>query len=172
MNHFKFKSLAFYGATITGVLILFKTVSAYGETNLKAPPVMNGYYRLALVENIPNCNQSDAPILNIQQSGIYVNASLLPTNTNSEILKSQTNHSLSGILSNQQLTLSGKIDKSTLCNIASTQNEPVHSAKIQMQLLDKGNFTGQLTVSGIPQSFNFTAIPQKALEKSQQVKSH
>lgn len=173
MNNFKLKSLGFYGATIAGVLILFKAVSAYGESNLKAPPVINGSYRLALDEKLPTCNQTAAPILKIQQSGIYVNASVLSADTNSEnATSSEKNHSLSGILKNQELNLSGKMDGSVLCNIASTQNAPLHSTKIQMQLLDKGDFTGQLTVSGVLQSFKFTAIPQKAQEKSESVKKH
>ncbi|MDZ7963248.1 MAG: hypothetical protein RMY34_36250 [Aulosira sp. DedQUE10] len=173
MNHFNVKSLAFYGIAISSVLLLFKIVSAYGETNLKAPRVINGHYRLAFGENIPNCGKLDAPSLNIQQSGIYVNASLLPTNTSSETTTSnEKNHSLSGILKNQHLTLSGKIDSSVLCNIASTQNAPTHSATMQMQLLDKGDFTGQLTVSGISQNIKFTAIPQKEMEKLQPSKSH
>ncbi|MBD2169483.1 hypothetical protein H6G04_34555 [Calothrix membranacea FACHB-236] len=173
MNHFNVKSLAFYGIAISSVFLLFKTVSAYGESNLKAPPVINGSYLLTLDEKLPNCNQTDTSILKIQQSGIYVNASLLPTDANSENDTSdEKTHPLSGILRNQELNLSGKIDGSALCNIASTQNAPFHSAKMQMQLLDKGNFTGQLTVSGVSQNFKFTAIPQKAQEKSQSVKKH
>ncbi|BAY89462.1 MULTISPECIES: hypothetical protein [unclassified Tolypothrix] len=173
MNNFKLKSLGFYGATIAGVLILFKAVSAYGESNLKAPPVINGSYRLTFDEKLPNCNPTEAPILKIQQSGIYVNASLLAADANSEnTTSSEKNHSLSGDLNNQELTLSGKVDGSILCNIASTQNAPFHSAKMQMQLLDKGNFAGQLTVSGSSQSFKFTAIPQKTQGKSQSVKKH
>ncbi|MBD2336570.1 hypothetical protein H6G64_06145 [Calothrix sp. FACHB-156] len=173
MNHFNVKSLAFYGIAISSVLLLFKTVSAYGESNLKAPPVINGSYRLTWDQKLPKCNQTDAPILKIQQSGIYVNASLLPGDANSENATSdEKTHPLSGILRNQELNLSGKIDGSSLCNIASTQNAPFHSAKMQMQLLDKGNFTGQLNVSGGSQIFNFTAIPQKTQEKSQSVKKH
>ncbi|QIR40798.1 hypothetical protein HCG51_31645 [Tolypothrix sp. PCC 7910] len=173
MNNFKLKSLGFYGATIAGVLILFKAVSAYGESNLKAPPVISGSYRITLDEKLPNCNQTDTSILKIQQSGIYVNASLSPEDANSENATSdEKTHPLSGILRNQELNLSGKIDGSALCNIASTENAPFHSAKMQMQLLDKGNFTGQLTVSGVSQNFKFTAIPQKAQEKSQSVKKH
>ncbi|BAY98909.1 hypothetical protein NIES37_28870 [Tolypothrix tenuis PCC 7101] len=173
MNHFNVKSLAFYGIAISSVLLLFKAVSAYGESNLKAPPVINGSYRLALDEKLPTCNQTAAPILKIQQSGIYVNASLLPADNNSEnATSSEKSHPLSGILKNQELNLSGKIEGSALCNIASTQNAPFHSAKMQMQLLDKGNFTGQLTLGGSSQSFKFTAIPQKTQEKSQSVKKH
>jgi hypothetical protein len=33
MNHLSLKSLAFYGVAIGSVALLFKVVSAYGETN-------------------------------------------------------------------------------------------------------------------------------------------
>jgi hypothetical protein len=126
-----------------------------------------------LAEDIPNCEKPDALILNIQQSGIYFNASFLPANTNAEIATSNPkNDSLSGILRNKELSLSGKIDRSLLCNIASTQNAPVHLATMQMQLVEQGNFTGQLTLSGSTRNFRFTAVPQKAQEKSQQLKKH
>ena len=173
MNHFNLKSLTFYGIAIGSVLLLFKTVSAYGETNLKAPPAMSDRYRLALAEDIPNCDKPDKLILNIQQSGIYLNASFLSANTNAETPNSHPkNDSLTGILRNQQVSLSGKIDRSILCNSASASNTHIHSATMQMQLLDKGNFTGQLALSGSTKTFRFTAVPEKTQNKSQQGKSH
>ncbi|MHC5599748.1 MAG: hypothetical protein ACYTXC_28090 [Nostoc sp.] len=159
MNHFNFKSLAFYGVAIISVLVLFKTVSAYGEKNLKAPPIVNGRYRLTLAENLPNCEKSDTLTLNIEQSGIYLNASVLPANANAD---TDEKHSLAGILKNQQLNLSGKVGRSILCNIPQPQNDPLNSVTIQMQLVDKGSMTGELTVNGIPKTLKFTAVPQKA----------
>ena len=159
MNHFNLKSLTFYGVAITLVLVLFKTVTVYGENNLKAPPPINGRYRLTLSENLPNCEKSDTLTLNIQQSGIYLNASVLPANAN---VDTDEKHSLAGIFRNQQLNLSGKVGRSILCNIPRPQNDPLNSVAIQMQLVDKSNMTGQLTVNGIPQPLKFTAVPQKA----------
>jgi hypothetical protein len=173
MNHFNFKSLTFYGIAIGSVLLLFKTVSAYGETNLKAPPKINNYYRLVVVDKIPNCEKPEKLILNIQQSGIYLNASLLPANTDSESLNSYVNKdSLSGIFTNQQLNLSGKVHRAMLCNIPASQNAPVHLVRMQMQLIKPGNLVGQFALSGSTRTFKFTAIPDKTQEKSQQVKSH
>lgn len=159
MNHFNLKSLTFYGVAITSVLVLFKTVTVYGENNLKAPPPINGRYRLTLSENLPNCEKSDTLTLNIEQSGIYLNASVLPANANPG---TDEKHSLAGIFRNQQLNLSGKVGKSILCNIPRPQNDPLNSVTIQMQLVDKSNMTGQLTVKGIPQTLKFTAVPEKA----------
>jgi hypothetical protein len=164
MNHFNFKSLAFYGVAIVSVLLLFKTVSVYGKNNLKAPPAVNGRYRLTLSENLPNCEKSDTLTLNIEQSGIYLNASVLPANANAD---TDEKHSLAGIFRNQQLNLSGKVGKSILCNIPHSQNDPLNLVTIQMQVVDKGNITGQLSVNGIPQTRKFTAVPEKAEEKSQ-----
>ncbi|MEH1838140.1 MAG: hypothetical protein V7L20_05130 [Nostoc sp.] len=158
MNHFNFKSLTFYGVAIISVLLLFKIVSAYGENNLKAPPTVSGRYRLTLAENLPNCEKSSTLTLNIQQSGIYLNASILSANANAD---TDEKHSLAGIFRNQQLNLSGKVGKSILCNISRPQNDPLNSVTIQMQLVDKSNITGQLTVNGIPQPLPFTAVPQK-----------
>ncbi|MEH2299909.1 MAG: hypothetical protein V7K88_13005 [Nostoc sp.] len=159
MNHFKFKSLAFYGVAIILVLLLFKTVTVYGENNLKAPPPVNGRYRLTLSENLPNCEKSDTLTLNIQQSGIYLNASVLPANANAD---TDEKHSLAGIFRNQQLNLSGKVGRSILCNIPRLQNDPLNSVTIQMQLVDKVNMTGQLIVNGIPQTLRFTPVPEKS----------
>jgi hypothetical protein len=170
MNHFNFKSLAFYGVAISSVLLLFKVVTAYGENNLQAPPAINGLYRLTLAKNLPLCEKSGALILNLQQSGIYLNASLLPASTNADI---DVKHSLTGImLRNQRLSLSGTVDKSILCNISPLQNHPTNSVTIQMQLVDGGQMTGQLTISDISQNLGFTATPQKSQEKSQKLNSH
>lgn len=54
MSHFNLKSLAFYGVAIGSVLVLFKTVTAYGESNLKAPDKIGGIYRLE-AQNLPEC---------------------------------------------------------------------------------------------------------------------
>jgi hypothetical protein len=173
MNHFNFKSLAFYGVAIGSVLLLFKTVTAYGESNLKAPATISDRYRLTLAENLPNCENLKDLILNIQQSGIYVNASLLSAKSNvTNSANNQHKNSLSGILNHQQLNLSGKIDRSILCQIAPPQDTSAHSAIIQIQLKDPRSLTGQLTINGISQSLGFTAVPQTSQEESQKLKNH
>lgn len=170
MNHFNLKSLAFYGIAITSVLLLFKTVTAYGESNLKAPPVINGAYRLNLAKNSSNCQQSEPLMLNLQQSGIYFNAFLLPAKLNNKISASdEKKHSLTGMLKNQQLTLSGNIDSSMLCNTADQAHTSNHLVRIQMKIVDKSNLTGQLTLSTIPQPWEFTALAQPTAEKPHQL---
>ncbi|MBD2387578.1 hypothetical protein [Cylindrospermum sp. FACHB-282] len=169
MTHFNFKSLAFYGVAISSVLILFKAVTAYGENNLKTATSINSRYRLTLTENLPNCEKSNALTLNIQQSGIYLNASLLPANTNAD---TEQKLPLSGLLRDQQLSLSGKVDKSILCNDPQSQQEPINSITIQIPLVDKVSILGQLTVNGISKPLEFTAVPQTNKEKSPKSTSH
>jgi hypothetical protein len=76
MSHFNVKTLSFYGIAIGSVLILFKTVSAYGETKLKAPLHIDGSYQFTQAENLPACLQGQQLKLNVDQSGIYLFGSL------------------------------------------------------------------------------------------------
>lgn len=169
MNHFNVKSLSFYGIAISSVLLLFKTVTAYGEKNLQAPPVVNGNYQLKLAENLPNCKNLDHLVLNIQQSGIYLNASLFPENANTDLKKQPT---LTGILKNQQLNLSGKVAPEILCYQPNSQAYPSQSVIMQMQLADRGKITGQLTLNNTSQTLKFIALQQINPEPSQKLNNH
>lgn len=62
---------------ISSVVVLFKVVTAYGETNLKAPPAIGGPYRIS-TQNLPGCLKANRLVLNIKQSSIYLFGSLLP----------------------------------------------------------------------------------------------
>lgn len=84
MPKLKFKTLAFYTTVISSVLLLFKIVTAYGENNLKAPIAISRRYRLTNLENLPNCQKPDTLMLNIQQSGMFLNGSLLSTTNTKE----------------------------------------------------------------------------------------
>lgn len=154
MPHFTCKSLAVYGVAIILVLVLFKSVIVFGENHLQAPVKISDRYRLLLAKNLPNCQQSPELILNIQQSGIYVKASLWSAKTNTH------KNSLTGVFKNQQLHLSGKIDSYLLCPTTLTPTPAVHSASIRMRLRDKNQFTGQLTINNVSPNLKFTAIPQ------------
>ncbi len=169
MHHFNFKSLTFYGVAIGSVLLLFKVVTAYGENNLKAPPAINGRYRLVF-NDLPICEKSDALILDIQQSGVYLNGFLLPVNASADTATA-TNPTLTGTLSNQQLSLSGKVKRTIICDLAGsqkmantrTQDNSFNLVKMQIQRVNKERFTGQMYLSGTNKGIAFTAIPQKAL---------
>ena len=175
MHHFNFKSLAFYGVTIASVLLLFKVVTAYGESNLKAPPAINGRYRLVFSENLPICEKSDVLILDIQQSGIYLNGFLLPADAKT----SETDNHLTGRLTNQQLSLAGKVLQTTICNSTGSQtqantrpqNNSFNLVKLQIQLVDKTHFIGQMNLIGNPRGIAFTATQQKNAN-SEKLNSH
>ncbi|AFY43613.1 hypothetical protein [Nostoc sp. PCC 7107] len=163
------KSLTFYGVAIGSVLLLFKTVTAYGENNLKAPSVVDGRYSITLSTNLPSCDIADSLVLKIQQSGIYLNASLLPVNSH---VDTEQPLSLKGILQNQQISFSGKVTPEILCPHQDSQLETSKSVTMQMQLIDQDKMTGQLTVNGIPETLRFTATKQLTQEKSQKLNSH
>ena len=165
-NHFKIQSLMFYGIAIGSVLILFKVVSAYGETNLKAPTSIDGFYRLTLAQNLPNCPNSSNLILDIQQSGIYLNGSLLPASSNTQQARSgEKSPSLTGKISNQQLNLAGTVPISTFCNNRSQQ--------VSIQSLVQGeNLVGKLSVNKIPREFKFTAKRLPPVPENQSSSSH
>lgn len=164
-NHFKFQSLIFYGVAIGSVLVLFKVVTAYGESNLKAPAPISGSYRLSLAQNFPNCPKSSNLVLDILQSGIYLNGSLLPadSNTQPEISDEKTPF-LTGQFSNQKLSLAGTVPSSTFCNRSASQ--PI---SIQSQVQGK-NLEGQITLNSTPQAIAFTAVREAPAESTQTAK--
>ena len=145
-QHVKWKSLAFYGLTIVAVLVLFKAVTIYGESNLKAAFEISDRYRLIFADNLSNCEKLDDLMLNIQQSGIYLNGSLLSALNNTDLTASHQKPSLTGILTNQQLSFSGKAPHSLLCRIPEAEKggytHPQNLVTIQLQMLDKNNLAG------------------------------
>lgn len=170
MSHFKFKSLAFYTVAIGAVLLLFNVVTAYGEAKLKAPAPIDGRYRLSA--QIPKCVKSNALVLTIQQSGIYLNGSLLPANANAQQASGEKKFSLNGLLRNQQLSLSGTVPSSSVCNNlvpqAQTSAPPNNrSSTVSIQSQVKGEtLQGKITLSGILEGIDFTAQREAPVEKS------
>jgi hypothetical protein len=172
-NHFKLQSLVFYGVAISSVLLLFKVVTAYGETNLKAPALIEARYRLSLDQNLPNCLQLSDLVLDLQQSGIYLNASLLPADSNAHKTRAgEKRPSLTGKLGNQQLQLSGSVPISEICNrpVGST----VNAVTIQSQI-EKAGLAGKLTLAAIgesPHQVKFTAQRETPAQPAQNSSSH
>ncbi len=161
MNHFNFKSLAFYGVAIGSVVILFKVVSTYGEANLKAPPAIGGNY-LIDTKNLPECLKADKLVLNIDQSGIYLFSSLVSVKENVPETKSaDAAPSLHGLLNGQNLNLEGTIPHLAGCPNgthspeASGQTRPL-IVKIVGQV-EKKAITGEIILSFSPEAAKFTA---------------
>ena len=148
MSNLNLKSLIFYGVAISSVAILFKFVTAYGESNLKAPAPISGRYRLAAT-NLPGCLKIKALILDIQQSGIYLNASLFPGNNPAISQKMVTKKpSLMGKISRQELVLSGSVPQ-----IESCRNQSINIKGV----LEKENLQGQIILKSSPKPINFIA---------------
>lgn len=167
MGHFNFKSLAFYGVAIGAVLLLFEVVTAYGEANLRAPAPIDGRYRLSYSQK-PKCLKSDALVLTIQQSGIYLNGSLLPAQKNAQKPTSAEKTSMTGQLINQQLSLSGTVPRSTFCIDAVSQANDNSSTSVRIQSRVEGkNLEGKITLNGIPEAIGFTAQRESPVQESE-----
>lgn len=162
-SHFNLKTLSFYGIAIGSVVILFNVVSAYGEANIKAPPAINGNYRLK-TQNLPECVKTEDLILNLQQSGIYLNASLLPVNNN---IHAQTiaeeKPSLHGNFQNNKLQLSGAAPFLNNCN----------NPTVEMQAtVDQKNLQGTITLSSSPKAVAFIAEKIQESKQTQAQQKH
>ncbi len=115
MNHLSLKTLSFYAIAIGSVTVLFKVVTVYGEASLKAAPAINGDYRFDTT-NLPECMKSDALILTIEQSGVYLSGNLKsdnqPVDGKNPTLEKPP---LAGKWENQGLSLSGVVPNLRSC---------------------------------------------------------
>jgi hypothetical protein len=75
MKNFSVKSIGLYSLAIGGAIVFFQFVTSYGEANLKAPTAVTGNYLITL-KNLAGCLQHKSLLMNLKQSGIYLNASL------------------------------------------------------------------------------------------------
>ena len=112
MNHFSPKSIGLYIIAIGSAIGFFQVVTSYGEANIKAPIAVAGDYLIS-APSLAGCLQQQQLLLRLQQSGIYLNASL--ASDRSDLTSRPT---LSGRLSASKLDLSGNVP-STLCSPAS-----------------------------------------------------
>ena len=170
MSHFNVKTLSFYGLAIIAVVVLFNVVSAYGNANLKAPAPIGGQYRIK-AQNLPGCLKSEELVLDIKQSGIYLVGSLLPAKIDVHTATiANEKPSLHGRLSNQQLSLDGRLPWITGCNhSAEPANVSKGSLSVQIQgSVNEKTLSGQITLSSIPTVAEFTAQRQAAAEKVEQ----
>jgi hypothetical protein len=161
------KHVLFYVVIIGSVLVLFQLVSTYGESNLKAPPNVNGRYLSASPP--PGCLDGDRLVLTIQQSGIYLNGFVnlgqdsMPQNAAESESTSEAKPSLTGLWKPEQLTLAGETDVlDCVANKQSSSSSAASTVTVQGQVKADAVFTGQLSVEGSPQPWQFTAQRQAA----------
>jgi hypothetical protein len=153
-GHFSPKSLIFYGCAIGSVTLLFSLATAYGEANLKAPDRIDGRYPLSTA-SLPDCVQAQSLVLNLQQSGLFLTGSLLPTSASEKMVQMADDRpSLTGNWRNQQLTLGGSMRY--LPNCQGTVSIQGNVAQQRLQGTLRINNTGE-----IPFSATRTAPPTK-----------
>ncbi len=163
MSHFNLKSFTLYSLTIGAVVVLFKVVSAFGETNLKAPPAIGGSYQIN-AQKLPGCLKLDALVLDIKQSGIYLFGSLLPAKTDVKTATvAEEKPSLNGRYNNQQLILEGPVPWVTQCNRADGSGGTI-SVKIQGVVKGK-TLAGKIALSSTPAAAEFTAQQEEPVEQ-------
>ncbi|MGA9379232.1 MAG: hypothetical protein WBV73_10720 [Phormidium sp.] len=165
MSHFSWKSLAFYGSAIALVVLLFKAVTTYGTT-MKAPPPIDGRYRIT-TQNLPGCLKSENLLLIIQQSGVYLNGSLVSVKTEEQLAISvEEKPSLTGKWNNQNqtqpLNLTGSLNEIKECQNQSISIRGVINGK---------TLKGQIKLNTIPLTVGFTAEKEDT-KKSQKQLEH
>jgi hypothetical protein len=104
LNTVALKSIGAYSLAIGGAIGFFHLVTSYGEAHLQAPPAVVGVYAIASTQELPICLQSKQLALDLQQSGVYLNANLID---NSSDRPQPSRPSLSGRLHDRQLQLAG-----------------------------------------------------------------
>ncbi|MBW4526975.1 MAG: hypothetical protein KME18_17600 [Phormidium tanganyikae FI6-MK23] len=147
---FSAKWLMFYGSTIAFVIALFSIATNYGEANLKAQPKISGRYKIT-AKDLPGCLKSKTLILSIEQSGIYLNGSLLEsTHSTQEQTALRKKPSLTGTFRQQNLELSG--------NAAQIQGCESDTIAIQSAIV-QNTLNGELSLNNT--AVNFVAQPEE-----------
>jgi hypothetical protein len=152
-SHFNVKSLSFYAIAIGSVLLLFNVVTAYGESKLKAPKTIGGRYQLSFANSLPGCPQIAPLMLQLDQSGTYVNAAILKK----EVLNSMSAEeklTLTGLFKEQQLSLAGNVAQSVLCGSPQQSGE---SAIAITSKVDGDKLVGEIVINRESTKTTFTA---------------
>jgi hypothetical protein len=161
MSHFSVKSLTFYGVAISSVLILFKVVSAYGESNLTAAPKIGGLYPIIESQKLPDCLADQKLNLTVEQSGVYLFGNLAVQSKSSE--KNTTEVPLSGDFKNQEIIMSGK---GNLANCNSELQLTIQGHR------EKDNLVGKIKNNSTGREGVFAAHYQEIKLESSEEKKH
>jgi hypothetical protein len=161
MSHFNLKSLSFYAIAISSVLVLFKIVSAYGETKLKAASNLGGSYQILEKENFPDCLQAKKITLNIEQSGIYLfgNLEIQSLSNQNQTLRGLQAGEFNSADSHSQIPLNGKLARE---EILLSGKGSLHTCNSDLQLTiqghkEKNNLIGKIEESSTATDGIFTA---------------
>jgi len=151
MNQFlRPKSLMFYGGTLAFVVVLFSLVTAYGETHLEAPALIEGRY--SLPKDLPGCLQARPIMLVLWQSGVYLNGAMIPADAHSEAIQAVAKRPpLQGDWRDGNLSLGG-----ALANLEGCQGKVIVEGTIQGSTL-----TGTLSLTDPAAAMTFSANREK-----------
>jgi hypothetical protein len=179
MNIFSARSIGLYTVAIGSAIGFFNLVTSYGEANIKAPIAVAGNYLIAS-QDLPGCLQHKAVLLKLQQSGVYLNASLMTIDVaNNSDLQNITDRAATTSSTNLRPTFSGRLHDNRQLDLSGSL--PPASCPVPAQLRISGSIVsssptdgklrGQLWltnkdgVQGSP--VNFTAIVQPLAKSSQ-----
>ncbi|MEG4348861.1 hypothetical protein QUA74_03845 [Microcoleus sp. LAD1_D3] len=168
MNHLSLKSLAFYGIAIGSVSLLFKVVTAYGETNLNAPPAIAGNYRFD-PKSLPECLKSDASdalVLTIEQSGVYLSGNLRSGSREGREKTAQGKPSLLGKWETQGLNLSGAVPNLAGCSDSTATGQ---NSSVKMRgIVEQESLKGKISLTDGAAASDFTAQREAAAKPQKQ----
>lgn len=161
------KLLLFYGGTLAFVVVLFQGVTRYGDTRLVAAPNINGRY--LSTGTMPGCPDSTRVLLNILQSGVYLNASvdLIENVAVIEEITKEARLPLSGRLAQQQVELNGITSALSRCQPLA-QGVQV-AGMIAAEADQKLAFTGTILLDSDTQPWQIKAL---RLVESKQERGH
>ncbi|UNU26673.1 hypothetical protein [Microcoleus vaginatus] len=161
MNHLSLKSLAFYGIAIGSASLLFKVVTAYGETNLNAPPALAGNYRFD-PNNLPECLKSDVLVLTIEQSGVYLSGNLRSGSREGREKTAQGKASLLGKWETQGLNLSGAVPNLAGCSDSTATGQ---NSSVKMRgIIEQESLKGKISLTDGAAATDFTAPREAAVQ--------
>jgi hypothetical protein len=165
MNLFSAKTIGLYGLAIASAIGFFNVVTNYGEANIAAPIDIAGNYAIDTA-NLPDCLHNKSILLKLQQSGIFLNASLVENRQ--DLALTRETPTLSGRFHDRQVELTGKLP-SQICpqaqlrivgsivkSSANTNLPPQLQGRLWLTTGDGNSKSIELPVT------NFTAIARSA----------
>jgi hypothetical protein len=178
MSHFSKKSFIFYGVAIGSVIALFSVVTAYGESHLTVAAPIYGKYQLR-VSPQADCPNPEILDLAVQQSGVYVTATLQPESAannpaannpaannpaanHSAPLKGPEPSALSGLWQRERLRLEGQ--GLEICPIATGAGTAADSQPVPLRIeaqLSQGQLTGSIVSDSVDRKLTF--VGERAL---------
>ncbi len=98
--------ILFYVFSITGVVVLFNLVTSYAQSNLRVSSKLGNNFIIDS-KGLSECLKESKLLLKIKQSGLYLNAYLVPSSWEKNLSTNESLPSLAGHLHNSRVSLKG-----------------------------------------------------------------